>query len=350
MSIEFRAYLCNGCAVQRILVTGAAGFIGARTSELLLANGHDVVGIDNLNDYYDVRLKEHRLERLGVFESGESVANRTSAHGTFVFERIDIEDRAAVDRLFANQHLDAVINLAARAGVRYSIENPHVYFSTNTQGTLNLLEAMRLRGVRKLVLASTSSLYAGAAMPFREDADTSRPLSPYAASKLAAEALAHTYHQLFEIDVSVVRYFTVYGPAGRPDMSPFRFVKWIDEGTPIRLYGDGTQTRDFTYIDDIAEGTRLALKPVGYEVINLGGGNEPMPMNRMIALLEDYLGRRANVAREPFHAADMRDTQADITKAGALLGWKPRVLPEDGFRRTVQWYRENQAWVGSLKV
>src|SRR5690606_36020506 len=178
--------------------------------------------------------------------------------GTFVFERIDIEDRAAVDRLFANQHLDAVINLAARAGVRYSIENPHVYFSTNTQGTLNLLEAMRLRGVRKLVLASTSSLYAGAAMPFREDADTSRPLSPYAASKLAAEALAHTYHHLFEIDVSVVRYFTVYGPAGRPDMSPFRFVKWIDEGTPIRLYGDGTQTRDFTYIDDIAEGTRLA--------------------------------------------------------------------------------------------
>src|SRR5690606_20910147 len=184
--------------------------------------------------------------------------------------------------------------------------------------------------------------------PFREDADTTRPLSPYAASKLAAEALAYTYHHLFRIDVSVVRYFTVYGPAGRPDMSPFRFVKWIDEGSPIRLYGDGTQTRDFTYIDDIAAGTVLALKPLGYEVINLGGGNRPLPMNRMIALLEEYLGKRANIDRQPFHAADMRDTQADIAKARALLGWQPKVPPEEGFRRTVDWYRANEAFVRQI--
>jgi UDP-glucuronate 4-epimerase len=318
-----------------ILVTGAAGFIGARTSELLLDAGHTVVGLDNLNDYYAPALKQHRLARL-----------RASAG--FQFTEGDIENRRTIEGLFAEHSFDSVINLAARAGVRASIDDPHVYLSTNTNGTLNLLEAMRSRGVKKFVMASTSSLYAGCALPFREDAVVNHPLSPYAASKLAAEAMAYTYHHLFGIDVTVLRYFTVYGPAGRPDMSPYRFVKWIDEGSPIQLFGDGHQTRDFTYIDDIAKGTVLALKPLGYEIVNLGGGNQPLSINWMIRLLEEYLGKQATIVQKPSHATEMRDTRADNSKARMLLGWNPEVLPEDGLRRTAEWYVANRDWLRPL--
>ena len=318
--------------MSAILVTGSAGFIGARTTQLLLEQGHRVVGMDNLNDYYSPALKLHRLAKL-------------QQHPNFAFHQEDVEDQVTVDALFDGQRFDAVVNLAARAGVRASIDEPHVYLATNTRGTLNLLEAMRRHQVPKLVTASTSSLYAGTPVPFREDVSLNRPLSPYAASKLAAEVMAFTYHHLFKIDVSVLRYFTVYGPAGRPDMSPYRFVQWIDQGVPIQLYGDGTQTRDFTYIDDIARGTILALKPLGYEIINLGGGNVPLPINRMIELLEGLLGKSAQIVHEPFHAAEMRETQADITKARDLLGWAPTVRPEEGFKRTVEWYLANRDWL-----
>lgn len=323
--------------MPNFLLTGAAGFIGWRTAIQLLGSGHSVVGLDNLNDYYDVRVKAFRLDDL-------------RARSGFSFHQTDIEDLPALDRIFAAHHFDGIINLAARAGVRYSLENPHIYMSTNAQGTLNLLEMMRKHGVTKFVLASTSSLYAGQPMPFSEDLPVNTPISPYAASKKAAEVMAYSYHHLFQLDVSVVRYFTVYGPAGRPDMSVFRFIKWIDEGQPIELFGDGSQSRDFTYVDDIASGTVLALKPVGYEIINLGGGRAPITMNHLIGEIEKALGKKAKRIERPFHKADMLETGADIRKAKRLLGWEPAVGVEEGVRRSVSWYLDNRTWLKDVKL
>ncbi len=318
------------------LVTGAAGFIAARTTELLLAAGHAVVGLDNLNDAYDVRLKEHRLARL---------ANRPG----FTFIRADIEQSGALAPVFAAHRFDAIINLAARAGVRASIEQPEVYFTTNVNGTLNLLELARRHGVKKFVLASSSSLYAGQAMPFREELPVNQPVSPYAASKKAAEMLAYTYHHLHGIDCSVLRYFTVYGPASRPDMGVLRFTHCIDHGRPIELFGDGSQTRDFTYVDDIARGTIAALRPVGHAVINLGGGRNPLTISALIEKLEKLLGRKAVIERRPFHAADLRETWADISTAQRVLGWKPEIGFDEGLQRSVEWYRANRDWLKTLR-
>jgi UDP-glucuronate 4-epimerase len=322
---------------MKILVTGCAGFIGARTAELLLERGDEVVGVDNLNDYYDVRLKEYRLEKL-------------RAARNFEFYAVDIEDRAKLVEIFAKHRFDAVINLAARAGVRASITSPRVYLTTNTLGTLNLLELMVEHEISQFVMASTSSLYAGAKMPFLETADVTHPISPYAATKLAAEALAQTWNHLHGINVAILRYFTVYGPAGRPDMSPFRFIEWIRRGQPIQLYGDGNQTRDFTYIDDIATGTLTALNVKGAEVINLGGGNKPISVNMMIAAFEEALGKRAIVEHLPSNNADMQDTSAEIGKAAQLLRWLPSTLPVEGFKKTAEWHKANQSWLGSLKL
>jgi nucleoside-diphosphate-sugar epimerase len=341
------------------LVTGAAGFIASRVCEQLLAEGHTVVGVDNLNDYYDPRLKDYRLARLlgeaeqpaaGPKTAGSRFAGRAARNGEFVFRALDLEDMAALEALFAEFRFDAVFNLAARAGVRYSLENPHVYLSTNAHGTLNVMEAMRRHGVKKQVLASTSSLYAGCPMPFTEDQPVNTPLSPYAATKKAAELMAYTYHKLYGLDTTVVRYFTAFGPAGRPDMAPFRFIEWISRGQPIELFGDGTQARDFTFIDDIARGTILAAKPLGYEIVNLGGGNNPLPLHAMIALIERFVGRKATVRGQPPHAADLRETWADIGKAERLLGWRPQVSVEEGFRRTVEWHRANCAWLADIRL
>lgn len=339
------------------LVTGAAGFIASRVCELLLADGHTVVGIDNLNDYYDVRLKDYRLARLlndQEWTVGDSPTqsrhyNRSVTAGSFVFRAIDTENMAGLEALFAEFKFEVVFNLAARAGVRYSMVNPHVYLSTNAQGTLNVMEAMRRHGVKKQVLASTSSLYAGCPMPFTEDQPVNTPLSPYAASKKAAELMAYTYHRLHGIDTTVVRYFTVFGPAGRPDMAPFRFIEWIIVGKPIELFGDGSQSRDFTYVDDIARGTILAAKPLGYEIVNLGGGNNPISLHALIALMEQCLDRKATTAIQPPHAADLKETWADISKAERLLGWKPEVSTEEGIRRTVDWHLAQRDWLRAIK-
>ncbi len=314
--------------MKKVLVTGVAGFIANKTAEFLLNDGVEVVGIDNMNDYYDVRLKEHRLE--GIISNPK-----------FIFKKIDIENKKDLAELFNSHKFDAVLNLAARAGVRYSMENPDVYMSTNAQGTLNLLNEMKKHEIKKMVLASTSSLYAGQPMPFNEDLPVNTPISPYAATKKAAEVMAYTYHFLYGMDVSVVRYFTVYGPAGRPDMSIFRFIKWIDEGKPLELLGDGAQSRDFSYVDDIARGTIAALKPVGYEIINLGGGNNPISLNAVIDMIEKMLGKKAVIENKEFHIADIKETWANISKAERLLGWKPQVSFEEGIRKSVEWHKTN---------
>lgn len=342
------------------LVTGAAGFIASKVCEFMLADGHTVIGVDNLNDYYDVRLKDWRLGRLlganaralgsDPERSVYATIREPVTSGRFTFHRIDIEDISALDALFAAYKFDAVFNLAARAGVRYSMDNPHVYLSTNTHGTLNLLECQRKHGVKKHVLASTSSLYAGCPMPFTEDQPVNTPLSPYAVSKKAAELMACSYHQLYGLDTTVVRYFTVFGPAGRPDMAPFRFIKWIAEGTPITLYGDGSQSRDFTYVDDAARGTIAAARPLGFEIINIGGGRNPITLQTVIAEIEAALGKKAIITGKPAQIADIKETWADISKAARLLDWEPRVALEEGFRKSVEWYMENQQWLLHLQL
>ena len=316
------------------LVTGAAGFIGARTSELLINDGHTVVGIDNMNEAYDPRMKEYRLRKL-------------QAMAGFTFHKLDISEKAIIDR-FTSDTFDGIINLAARAGVRYSVEDPWVFVESNVIGTLNMLEVCRRTGTKKYIMASTSSIY-GAEPPYPtpESASSSEPLQPYAASKKGAEAMAHAYHHLYDIDVSIVRFFTVYGPAGRPDLALFRFVQWISEGLPVRVNGDGEQSRGFTYIDDIARGTILALKPVGYQVINLGG-HEVITINNLIRLIEEVVGTKANVQYGPPNPADMFTNWADVTKAGEMLGWEPQFDMRAGVEKLVEWYNAEREWASQI--
>jgi UDP-glucuronate 4-epimerase len=320
--------------MAQYLVTGVAGFIANRVAEILLQSGHNVMGIDNLNDAYDVRIKEYRLRKL------ESYAN-------FTFKRLDIADKEAVFSLDGAEFA-GIINLAARAGVRPSVENPWIYYDTNLSGTLNLLELCRRNAIPKFILASTSSIYGlNAPLPTPETADSDHPLQPYAASKKAAEVLCYTYHSLFQLDVTIFRYFTVYGPAGRPDMSMFRFAQWISEGKPVRLYGDGEQSRGFTYVDDIARGTILGLKPLGYEVINLGG-HESIKIKALIRMIEERVGKKAQLVQYPANPAEMLANLADVRKAGSLLSWKPVVSLDEGVSNLVAWYNAERAWAKEI--
>ena len=324
--------------MAKYLVTGAAGFIASKVCEMLLKNGHEVIGIDNFDPVYDLRIKEWRLKRL----TGQS---------KFSFYRQSICDRQVIS-IITNNHsgIDAVINLAAKAGVRDSLTDPWSYYETNLTGTLNLLEACRNQGIKKFVLASTSSIYGeNAPYPTPETADSNLPLQPYAASKKAAETLCHSYHFLYGIDVSVVRYFTVYGPAGRPAMSMFRFNKWISEGKTVRVFGDGTQTRGFTYLDDIAQGTILAIQPLGYEIVNLGG-HESITINDLIHKFEMVIGKKARIRHEPAHPADMSASWADIGKAKKILGWHPEINLDAGIQRVADWYQQEIGWASQVSV
>lgn len=322
-----------------LIVTGAGGFIGSRVAMLLLQDGHKVVGIDDMNDVYDVRLKEWRVGQL-------------MNDPKFQFHRISILDSAAIQSLLRSLKTkpDAMINLAARAGVRSSVIDPWAYLDTNAVGTLNLLELCRNDNIKKFILASTSSLYgANNTLPFTEESRTDTPLSPYAASKKAAEAFCYTYHHLYGIDITIFRYFTIYGPAGRPDMSPLRFVQWINEGRPVKIYGDGSQSRDFTYVDDVAKGTILGIKPLGYEIINLGCDKAVVLMD-MIRLLEERLGKKAILEYHPAQPTDMLTTRANIDKASKLLGWVPHVSFPEGMECLVRWYLENRDWARYIRT
>ena len=316
------------------LVTGAAGFIGARTSEMLIGQGHTVTGVDNVNEAYDVRLKEYRLKRLRSLPG-------------FTFHKVDIADKSAVSSTLGGDY-DGLINLAAWAGVRLSVENPWIFVESNVLGTLNMLELCRRHGIPKFMLASTSSIYGdNPPYPTPETASSSEPMQPYAASKKGAEAMAHAYHHLHGIDVTVARFFTVYGPAGRPDLALFRFTQWISEGRPVRVNGDGEQSRGFTYIDDIGSGIIACLKPLGFEIINLGG-HEVISINNLIKLIEEAVGKKAQVQYGPPNMADMRTNWADVTKAGELLGWVPQVDLRAGVRRLVEWYNTEREWAKDI--
>ena len=330
---------------MRVLVTGAAGFIGSHLSERLLARGDEVLGYDNLNAYYDPALKEARLARL------------TPQDG-FSFVRASLEDRAALEAAFDDFRPQRVVNLAAQAGVRYSLENPHAYIESNIVGFLNILEACRHRGIEHLVYASSSSVYgANRKLPFAVEDSVDHPVSLYAASKKANELMAHTYSHLFGLPTTGLRFFTVYGPWGRPDMALFLFTKKILAGEPIDVFNHGHHTRDFTYVDDIVEGVirtldrvpgpdpaydPLAPTPASslapYRVYNIGN-HQPVQLLRYIEVLEDCLGRKAEKRLLPMQPGDVPDTEADVEALRRDTGYSPATPIETGVRRFVEWYR-----------
>ena len=330
---------------MRVLVTGAAGFIGSHLSERLLARGDEVLGYDNLNAYYDPALKEARLARL-MPQDG------------FSFVRASLEDRAALEAAFDDFRPQRVVNLAAQAGVRYSLENPHAYIESNIVGFLNILEACRHRGIEHLVYASSSSVYgANRKLPFAVEDSVDHPVSLYAASKKANELMAHTYSHLFGLPTTGLRFFTVYGPWGRPDMALFLFTKKILAGEPIDVFNHGHHTRDFTYVDDIVEGVirtldrvpgpdpaydPLAPTPASslapYRVYNIGN-HQPVQLLRYIEVLEDCLGRKAEKRLLPMQPGDVPDTEADVEALRRDTGYSPATPIETGVRRCVEWYR-----------
>ena len=323
--------------MKQILVTGVAGFIGSKVAQILIEKGLNVIGIDNLNDQYDVSIKHWRLNGLREKKA-------------FQFIELDIESSELLAPLFEKERLDAVIHLAARAGVRDSIEVPHQYMQTNLMGTLNLLECMKTFEVGKLVMASSSSLYAGQPLPYNESLSVNTPLSPYAVSKKSAELLAHSYHKIHQLDVSILRYFSVYGPMGRPDLVIFRFIKWIIENQPVEIFGDGTQSRDFTFVDDVAMATIAALKPVGYEVFNIGSGRTPTSLNQILSWIEEYTEKKAKIVYKEFNNADILTSEADISKARRLLGWNPTVAMKDGLHLCIEDFLKNIDFAASVNL
>ncbi len=334
---------------MKILMTGCAGFIGFHLTKRLLHAGHEIVGIDNLNDYYDTALKQARLNALTETDGRmEDAASETPIEGGFRFVRLDVCDREKLEALFAAERFDAVCHLAAQAGVRYSIDHPEQYVSTNLVGFFHLLECCRRYPVKHLVFASSSSVYGkNARVPYREDDKTDAPVSLYAATKKSTELMAHSYAELYGIRATGLRFFTVYGPWGRPDMAPFLFTRAILEGTPIRVFNGGDLARDFTYIDDIAEGTArvLTAEPAGgmaaaplFRIYNIGN-SEPVRLEEFIAAIERIAGRKAERISLPMQPGDVRITWADVTRLRNDYGYAPCTPLETGLARFVDWYR-----------
>lgn len=333
---------------MKVLVTGVAGFIGSMTAEVLLARGDEVIGLDNLNDYYDVSLKLARLERI-----------KGKGRNNFHFVKADLADRGAMESAFAEFRPERVVNLAAQAGVRYALQNPHAYMDSNLTGFVNILEGCRHHGVEHLVYASSSSVYgANTRMPFSVHDNVDHPVSLYAASKKANELMAHSYAHLFRLPVTGLRFFTVYGPWGRPDMSLFLFTKNILAGQPIDVFNFGRHARDFTYIDDIVEGVVRTLDNIAapnpewsgdspdpatslapYRVYNIGN-NEPVELMYFIECIENATGKKAIKNMLPMQPGDVEKTFADVEALAADIGFRPKTPIEEGVRRFVAWYKE----------
>lgn len=317
---------------MKYLVTGAAGFIGMHTAKRLLEQGEEVVGLDNLNDYYDPALKEYRLAQLTPYPN-------------FRFVKMDLADRAGMGELFRTEQFTHVIHLAAQAGVRYSLENPFAYVDSNLVGTMTVLEGCRHNPVQHLVYASSSSVYGmNAKIPFSETDQVDNPVSLYAATKKANELMAHSYSKLYKIPTTGLRFFTVYGPAGRPDMAPWLFTEAILKGEPIKIFNHGKMQRDFTYIDDIVEGIiRIQQQPpqgeIPYELFNIGN-NQPIQLSRFIEAIESACGKKAERIMLPMQPGDVERTYADTRKLEGRIGYKPKMEIEDGILEFIEWYRE----------
>lgn len=311
-----------------ILITGVAGFIGSHVADRLIAMGHTVVGIDNFNDYYNPTFKEFNIAHH-------------EANPRFSLYRIDLTDVAAMDRVFQNHSFDAIIHLAAQAGVRISIQKPLLAQKANIEATYLLFELARQHNVEEVIFASSSSVYGNQEkVPFSESDPVDLPISPYAASKKACELIAYTYHHLYDISMIGLRFFTVYGERGRPDMSPYLFANWILSEHPIRKFGDGTTRRDYTYIDDIADGVVACLgKKLGYEIINLGN-SQTVSLNEYIATFERVTGKTAVIDQQPEQPGDVKQTYADSTKAQELLGWKAKTSLEQGLTNFIKWFKQ----------
>ncbi|RMF54900.1 SDR family NAD(P)-dependent oxidoreductase [Candidatus Woesearchaeota archaeon] len=312
---------------ETILVTGGAGFIGSHVCDRLLSIGKRVICLDNLNSYYPTKIKirniQHNLD-----------------NPNYSFLNIDITHKDQLEQVFQNNKISRIIHLAARAGVRSSIEKPLLYEDTNIKGTLNLLELSKKYSIKNFIFGSSSSVYGNSTkVPFSEEDKVEKPISPYAASKKACELYCYTYSHLYKINVTCLRFFTVYGPRGRPDMAPYLFTKWINEGKPIKMFGDGTTRRDYTFITDVVDGIIAALnKPFKYEIINLGNSNT-IKLRDFISIIEKHLGKKAKIRRYPIQPGDVKITYADISKAKSLLGFKPKVSVEEGMRRFIEWYK-----------
>ena len=345
---------------MKILVTGTAGFIGFHLAVKLSEEGYDVIGLDNINDYYDVNLKYGRLEESGVespFDYGKLVFSKK--YPNYAFIKLDLKDKNSIDELFRKEKFDAVCHLAAQAGVRYSLKDPYSYIDSNIYGFLNILEACRNFDVENLSFASSSSVYGiNKKQPFSEKHNVDHPISLYAATKKSNELMAHTYSYLYGIKATGLRFFTVYGPWGRPDMALFKFVKNILEDKPIDVYNFGKMQRDFTYIDDIVEGVVRVIKnpaepnekwdtlnpdpsssKVAYKVYNIGN-NAPISLERFIEIIERELGKKAKRNYLPIQPGDVESTYADVTSLIEDLGYKPHTLPEIGIKNFINWYRQ----------
>ena len=309
-----------------ILVTGCAGFIGSHVAEKLLKRGDFVIGIDEVNDYYDIKQKEENLNILKKYDN-------------FKFYKEDLSKFEKIEEIFKENKIEYIAHLAARAGVRPSIEDPFIYEQSNIKASLNLFELAKIFNIENFVLTSSSSVYGNCSKtPFKEDFNVDFPISPYAATKKSTELLAYTYHHLHGINFNIIRPFTIYGPRGRPDMAPFLFTKWINDGIAIKKFGDGSSMRDYTFIDDFVEGFISAIDTkLGYEIFNLGN-SKPISLNYFIETIEKIIGKKANIKQMDMQPGDVSLTYADISKAERLLGYKPSVSIEEGLSKFWNWY------------